>query len=168
MTTKATTMTMAEPPTLTAAAAAPPFRERGSLSVFVAVIAPVLFLLCGLVVDGGGRLLAMERAREVAQEAARAGGEEISVSQLLAGNGYVLDSDAVKAAVAAYLSRVSAEGGDRYTLVGSPTVKGTQVTVTLSTVYHTSLLDLIHVNAFTVTTTGSAEFVHGVSEPEAH
>ncbi|GAB2677262.1 hypothetical protein GCM10027271_42610 [Saccharopolyspora gloriosae] len=47
-------------------------RDRGSVSVLVAVLLPALLLLLALVVDGADRMRALARADAVAAEAARA------------------------------------------------------------------------------------------------
>ena len=48
-------------------------QRGGSSSVLAAIVAPMLLVLAGLVVDGGGQLAAAREAQAVAAEAARAG-----------------------------------------------------------------------------------------------
>jgi hypothetical protein len=49
-------------------------RERGAIGAFVAVIAPVVIALIGLVYDGGLALEGRQRALNIAEQAARAAG----------------------------------------------------------------------------------------------
>lgn len=46
--------------------------DRGGIAVFVAICTVVLLAIAGLVLDGGGKLRATERADALALEAARA------------------------------------------------------------------------------------------------
>jgi hypothetical protein len=57
-------------------------RERGSMSVFVVVFSLVVFLLAGLLVDGGAAINARLRAADIAEQAARAAGDRIDVEHL--------------------------------------------------------------------------------------
>ena len=54
--------------------------DRGSLSLFVVVVFVALLVTIGLVVDGGGKIRALQRADAVAAQAARAGGQAIVAS----------------------------------------------------------------------------------------
>ena len=57
-------------------------RERGAIGAFVAVLAPVLIGLLGLVYDGGLALEGRQRALDVAEQAARAAGNHCDLSTL--------------------------------------------------------------------------------------
>ncbi|MFE3447437.1 pilus assembly protein TadG-related protein [Nonomuraea sp. NPDC059194] len=56
--------------------------ERGSMSVFTVLFSVVVFLLAGLLVDGGAAINARLRAADVAEQAARAGADRIDVEHL--------------------------------------------------------------------------------------
>lgn len=56
--------------------------ERGSMSVFTVLFSVVVFLLAGLLVDGGAAVNARLRAADVAEQAARAGADRIDVEYL--------------------------------------------------------------------------------------
>lgn len=56
--------------------------ERGSMSVFTVLFSVVVFLLAGLLVDGGAAINARLRAADVAEQAARAGADRIDVEYL--------------------------------------------------------------------------------------
>ncbi|MFC1419563.1 pilus assembly protein TadG-related protein [Streptacidiphilus cavernicola] len=129
--------------------------EAGTLSIFVAICATMMLMLTGLVMDGGGRLRAIERADALAQEAARAGGQQIDQAALLRGQGLKLDPAAAEAAANAYL--------DRNHITGTPVATTTMVTVTVDTTYRTSLLSIIGLDHLTVHGIGKARLVPGVS-----
>jgi hypothetical protein len=131
--------------------------EQGTLSIFVAICATALLMLTGLVIDGGGRLRAIERADAIAQEAARAGGQKIDQATLLQGHGIRLDPRQAEAAARQYLA------ANRIT--GTPVASTTLVTVTVTTTYHTSLLGLIGIDNLTVKGVGYARLVPGVTTP---
>ncbi|MEV0581816.1 pilus assembly protein TadG-related protein [Nonomuraea sp. NPDC050310] len=56
--------------------------DRGSMSVFTVLFSVVVFLLAGLLVDGGSAINARLRAADVAEQAARAGADRIDVEHL--------------------------------------------------------------------------------------
>ncbi|GAA5043550.1 hypothetical protein HNP84_004447 [Thermocatellispora tengchongensis] len=58
--------------------------ERGSMSVFAVVFSVVVFLLAGLLVDGGAAINARLRAADIAEQAARAAADQIDVEHLRA------------------------------------------------------------------------------------
>jgi Flp pilus assembly protein TadG len=97
------------------------------VSVFVAGIAVALILLIGLVVDGGGRLRAAQRADTLAAEAARSAAQEIDAGRVVADGTVSVSPDAATAAVASYLSAAGASG----TATVSPDGRTISVTVTM-------------------------------------
>lgn len=50
--------------------------QRGSAALFVAVFAPAMIFMAGLVIDGGSALEARQRASDTAEQAARAAVQE--------------------------------------------------------------------------------------------
>ncbi|WP_236668055.1 MULTISPECIES: TadE/TadG family type IV pilus assembly protein [unclassified Nonomuraea] len=56
--------------------------ERGSMSVFTVLFSVVVFLLAGMLVDGGAAINARLRASDVAEQAARAGADQVDVDHL--------------------------------------------------------------------------------------
>lgn len=58
--------------------------QRGSMSIFTVIFSVVVFLLAGLLVDGGAAINARLRAADVAEQAARAAADEIDVEHLRA------------------------------------------------------------------------------------
>ena len=58
-----------------------PLADRGAISVFVAVLAVAFLAAAGLALDGGRRLGAISEARDVADNAARACAQGISIEE---------------------------------------------------------------------------------------
>ncbi len=128
-------------------------RESGSLTVFVAVISLALFIMVGLVVDGGSALAADRSAYSAAEQAARAGAGQISVSQLRSKGVVVLnDSRAVSAA----LSYATAAG-----FPATAYVSGNTVIVHISYYKPTAIISLIGIDSLHITATASAQNVEG-------
>lgn len=57
-------------------------RDRGTVAMFTAIFALFVIMLAGLLVDGGLAIHARERAADIAEQAARAGANEIDVMAL--------------------------------------------------------------------------------------
>ncbi|GII90950.1 pilus assembly protein TadG-related protein [Sinosporangium siamense] len=56
--------------------------DRGSMSVFTVIFSVVVFLLAGLLVDGGATINARLRAADIAEQAARAAADRIDEDHL--------------------------------------------------------------------------------------
>ena len=69
-------------------------RDRGRVSVFVAVALIGVLVIIGLTFDGIGRIRAYQRAANLAAEAARAGGQAIDVATAIGGGPAAVDEDA--------------------------------------------------------------------------
>ncbi|MGV9304791.1 TadE/TadG family type IV pilus assembly protein [Nonomuraea sp. NPDC003727] len=83
--------------------------ERGSMSVFTVLFSVVVFLLAGLLVDGGAAINARLRAADVAEQAARAGADRIDVEHLRqTGQARLLGQDEVCARAAEVVEAYSA------------------------------------------------------------
>ncbi|MER7501205.1 flp pilus-assembly TadE/G-like family protein [Nonomuraea pusilla] len=104
-------------------------RERGSMSVFTVLFSVVVFLLAGLLVDGGAAINARLRAADVAEQAARAGADQVDVESLRAGGEVRLLGEGQVCARAGEI--VAAQGGDGVAL-GRCQVEAAQVTVEVS------------------------------------
>ncbi|MFI7103279.1 TadE/TadG family type IV pilus assembly protein [Streptomyces sp. NPDC050161] len=138
-----------------------PWREdRGGIAVFVAIITIPLIALGGLlVVDGLGRLRAVERADALALEAARAGAQGIDAGQAVTGAAVTADPRAAAAAARTYLSRSGVEG--TVTVHG-----GTDLSVSVHDTYSTKFLSLVGVTSMPADGHGRAALLHGVTVPE--
>ncbi len=56
--------------------------DRGSVTMYTVLIAPVVLLLAGLLVDGGLAIHARQRADDIAEQTARAGANDIDQDNL--------------------------------------------------------------------------------------
>lgn len=92
--------------------------ERGSVSLFTIGIVVAALLLTALIVDGGRVRLHRRLAGDIAQQAARAGAQELDEGSRLSG-GLVLDGDDANAAAYAV---VAASGADGSVAIGARTV----------------------------------------------
>ncbi|MFD7919581.1 hypothetical protein ACFV3R_10190 [Streptomyces sp. NPDC059740] len=88
-------------------------RDDGALSLFVLVTIVGLFAVAALVVDGGGKLRALNNAEGVANEAARAGGQAIDAGKAISGEGVTVDRNAAVAAARSYLAHAGVSGSVR-------------------------------------------------------
>jgi hypothetical protein len=131
-------------------------REAGSVTVFVAITALGILILCGLVVDGGAKLRAVQQADRTATEAARAAGQAVDPAALAGGEAR-LDRQAAVHAATAFL--VAAQATSTATI----SADGTAVEVTVTTTAPTVFLGLIGIGSFTVTGHGQATIVHAVT-----
>jgi hypothetical protein len=95
--------------------------EAGSVSALVAVVALGLVMVAGLAYDGGRIIAAQATARDLASGAARAGAQEIDLTELRDTGTPLLDPDRAAAAAEAYLARTGHSGRVR--------VEGTAITV---------------------------------------
>lgn len=127
-------------------------RDRGALSLLLAVLFIPLACLAGLVVDGGAKLNADQNAIGIAQEAARAGAALVDPSTAYATGTFVVDEPAAILAARAYLAAVQMPGlQGRVTADGATAI---EVTVTLTTA--TRFLALIGIDSMTSTATARA------------
>ncbi|MBV7249280.1 TadE/TadG family type IV pilus assembly protein [Streptomyces sp. MW-W600-10] len=129
-------------------------RDRGGVELFMPIMALACFVILGLVVDGTGALNANSDATYQAQEAARAGAQQIDPGQAITGEAIVVDPDAAAAAAQDYLA---ASGLD-----GSVTVSGDgkSISVTVTGSYEPLFASLIGFDALPVTGEGKATLLH--------
>lgn len=104
--------------------------ERGSMSVFTVLFSVVVFLLAGLLVDGGAAINARLRAADIAEQAARAGADRIDVEYLRATGQARLLGDSEVCARADEV--VGAHDGDEVTRGRCEVSGGLEVTVTVT------------------------------------
>lgn len=128
--------------------------ERGSISAFLACLALGLFVVVGLVVDGGRVLAARRTAIDVAEEAARSGAGQLSVDALRRGS-YVIDPSGAAQAVDAALRAAG--------MTGTTSVSGDTVTVSVRTNVPTTILGIVGLHSFSVTGVAMATNLHGVA-----
>ncbi|HET7477090.1 MAG TPA: TadE family protein [Dermatophilaceae bacterium] len=118
--------------------------DRGSVSVWIATGGVVMIVLVGMAVDLGGQVYAQQHARDVARQAARAGGQQLQAAAAIRGRGALVDP-----AVAVRAARTYLAASD---VTGSATVSGGDtVVVDTTAVYTTKFLSIIGLNRLTVT-----------------
>ena len=131
--------------------------DEGSITLFVCVAALGLLLLAGLVVDGGEKVRALQRADRLAAEAGRVGGQAIDVRAAIPGDVPRVDPAQAVRTSQAYLTAQGASGTARVTDAGRALV--VDVTVSSPTV----VLGLIGVNSLTVHGESTVRLVRGVT-----
>ncbi|GAB3152025.1 hypothetical protein GCM10027161_52940 [Microbispora hainanensis] len=112
----------------------PAGRERGSMSVFVVLFSGVVFLLAGLLVDGGAAMNARLKAADIAEQAARAAADQIDVETLRATGEVRLLAD--EGAVCGEAEKITADQGADGVRMTECTVGGGQADVTVGVSVH--------------------------------
>jgi hypothetical protein len=130
--------------------------DEGAVSLFVIVLAVALLAAGGRVVDGGGKIRALERADESAREAARAGTQMLEVPAAVRGQSVTVEPAAAARAARSYLAAAGAEG--------TVSVSGRTVTVSTRVVYQPVFLGFVGVGPVTVTGEASARPVMSSDE----
>jgi hypothetical protein len=134
--------------------------DAGSVSLFVAVAAFAVLVLTGLVVDGSGKIRALQRADATAQEAARAGGQVLALPAAVRGQSSRVQAAAAAAAARGYLRDAGVDGQVMIVDGG----RGLHVTTSLS--YSPTFLSMIGVGALGVTGRADARLVRGVFQEQ--
>lgn len=130
-------------------------REDGSLSILVVGLATALLMVSGLLYDGSQILTARREAFAVADNAARAGAQALDVGTLRTSGTTRLDPIAASQAVRSYLNRVGH--------AGTVLVDGDRVEVVVSITVDMHLLSAVGLPSRTVTGTGQARAVRGIT-----
>lgn len=132
--------------------------QSGRVTAFVIIMVTAILLFAGLVLDGGLALAAKVRAVGEAQEAARAGAQEIDLAAYRATGTLRLLPQQASAAARSYLAAAGHSG--------SVSVAGNTVNVTVTISQPTELLGLIGIGSITVTGSGQAQPQRGIDGPE--
>ncbi|MFI7578721.1 pilus assembly protein TadG-related protein [Micromonospora sp. NPDC049497] len=127
-------------------------RDDGRVSVFLAVAAVGVLTIIALAFDGAGQLRTLQRAENLAAEAARAGGQSIDRATAIEGGPKQINQPQARQAVAEYLTAAGSTGHTvTFPVVDGETLVQVEVTVT----YQRSLLGLVGFDR-TVTVSGRA------------
>ncbi|MEU3464632.1 pilus assembly protein TadG-related protein [Streptomyces sp. NPDC006733] len=118
------------------------------MSLFFAVAALAIFMVMGLLVDGGGALNAANRATSLAQEAARTAGEQLDPAQAIEGTAITIDPDAARTAAQDYLAAAGVQGDVEITDGGQT------LSVNVHSTYQTLFASMV--GKSTIQVTGSA------------
>ncbi|MDC5698073.1 pilus assembly protein TadG-related protein [Intrasporangium calvum] len=133
--------------------------EQGSISIWIATSGLVMIILVGLAVDLGGQVHAQQYARDIAAQAARAGGQQLQASLAVRGLAARADPGPAVAAARAYLTAAD--------LTGTASLRGGDtVIVTTSATYDTKFLGLIGINQLTVTAAAESRIARTVGGVE--
>jgi Flp pilus assembly protein TadG len=128
--------------------------EEGSISAFVVLLLIAIFVLMGLVVDGGSAISAHQAATDEAEQAARAGAGALSLDALRDGSVQIDQAEAIDAA-------------EQFTVAaghpGVVTVSSGTVNVTVEYQIHTDILGIIGIDSLPVSASASAVDVQGVT-----
>ncbi|HST67666.1 MAG TPA: Tad domain-containing protein [Mycobacteriales bacterium] len=118
--------------------------DRGSTALFVAVFAPAIIFMAGLVVDGGAALEAKQRASDIAEQAARAGAGQCDVAKLRSQGTCFVDLSLVPGAVEVYRTSPGVTGFD-WEPIADPNNPGENngVRVTVTMRFDTTLLGIM-------------------------
>ncbi len=122
--------------------------DRGSGTVWAIGIVAVVALLAGAVLDGGNAMAARVQALDIAQQAARAGANQLDLAALRNQGLVRLDPGAAQAAAQAFLREAGATGTVAATVA--------QVSVTVTRSQPTLVLQAIGVDAIGMTATATA------------
>lgn len=140
--------------------------DTGAASVLVVGLIVVLMVVAGLVVDGGRAVNARATITDDAEQAARAGANQVDKALLRDGGGVRIDPDAARPAAVDYLVGLGYPAADV-----TATADDERVTVTVERDVPTALLSLIMINSFHVSGSATARVAVGVTDeiapPEA-
>ncbi|MEV4490972.1 hypothetical protein AB0K04_12730 [Micromonospora coxensis] len=127
-------------------------RDEGRVSLFLAVTMAGVLAIIGVAYDGAGQLRSLQRADNLAAEAARSGGQAVDRARAIEGGPKEIDEADARAAVRDYLA---AAGVTRYR-VTFPVVGGEkQIQVRVTVTYRRHMLGLFGMDS-TVTVSGEA------------
>ena len=129
--------------------------QHGQVTAYVVITTVAALLFGGIALDGGLALAAKVRAVGQAQEAARAGAQEIDLAAYRADGTLRLASNRAATAARNHLA------ASHHT--GLVSVTGNTVTVTVTINQRTQLLGLVAVDTITVTGRGEAQPQRGIS-----
>lgn len=131
-------------------------QDRGSASLFVLIAVVGLMLAIGLVVDGGRKVEALQRADALAQEAARTASQQLIAHRSVRGLSPQIDTATAQQAAGAYLAAAGVRG--------SATASATTVTVTATVTEPTTFLAAIGITDVSATATATARIVRGLDQ----
>lgn len=126
-------------------------KEKGSISVAVALGALCMIPVVGVAADFGGQAVSEQRARTVAAEAARAGGQRVQLDALTRGHQAQPDTVLAVGAAHEYLAQAGVSG--------SVSMAGNTITVNVTGSYDCIFLSILGVASLPVSGTASADVV---------
>jgi len=133
--------------------------ERGSISIWMVTSSFVMMVLVGLAVDLGGQVHAQQRARDLAAQAARTGGQQVQAAPAIEGRYLQVDASAARSDAEAYLSAAGIDG--TVSISGGDTI-----TVNVTDSYEPRFLALLGIDHLDVTGTATARLVRSLGGTE--
>ena len=133
-----------------------PTGDAGAISVIVVLLTGALFALAGLVWDGGRAITARQHAADLAEQAARAGANDLDLTVLRTTGADAVDAPHAIADACRYVT-VAAPGSGCFA-----TATGDAVTVHVTTHTPTALLGIIGLSSLTTHGYATASAVRGV------
>ncbi|MET8983206.1 pilus assembly protein TadG-related protein [Streptomyces sp. NPDC004539] len=132
--------------------------DDGQVTPFLVILTAAIIMFAGLLLDGGLALAAKTRALGEAQEAARAGAQALDLTAYRTDGTVRLDPTQARTLARTYLATTKD--------TGTVTATTTTVTVTVTAHQTTQLLRFIGLDTLTVTATGTAHPVRGITTPD--
>lgn len=132
--------------------------EEGMVTAFVTILTVAIIFVIGLVLDGGYILAAKREASNVAEQAARAGAQELSEDVVRDTGRVELAGDRARVAAESFVARRGHRGQAR--------IEGGSVVVTVEVDRSLLILGAAGLADVVVTGTGSARPVVGIDAPE--
>ena len=133
--------------------------EQGSITLWMVTASFAMMMLVGLAVDLGGQVLAQQRARHVAGQAARAGGQEVQAAPAVQGRYVAINAAAARNAAQDYLSSAGVNGTVSVT-------DGTTITVHVIDTYRPKFLSIIGLGDLPITGEASARLIRTIAGSE--
>jgi Flp pilus assembly protein TadG len=134
--------------------------DAGAVTVILLLLAGAFFGFAGLVWDGGRAITARQHAADLAEQAARAGADELDLAAVRGQDADAIDTPRAIADACRYV-RVTTPGAECVA-----TATSTAVTVLVTTRTPTVLLGLAGLSSLTTRGSATASAVHGVISGE--
>lgn len=130
-------------------------RDRGSITVWLALSAVVMIILVGVAVDLCGQVYAKQRCQDIAAQAARAGGQQLDAGTAIRGQGAIADPSAAVGAAKTYIAGTT-------DVTGTATATADTVNVTTNSTYQTKFLSIIGIGSLPVSGHAQAHITRAV------
>ena len=128
--------------------------DAGAVSVFAVIAATILVMFVGVAVDLSGLVHTLERAQDVARQAARAAAEAADAPRAMRGEGPAVDSARAVQAGQLYLSTAG--------MTGTVQVSADTVTVSASASYSPVILGLVGLGPRSLNGTSTARITRAL------
>lgn len=129
--------------------------DRGGLGIFAGIFMAGILMLLMVVWDAASQVRTMQRADNIAAQAARAAGQQIDLDEAIAGREKKVDPVRAQAAAAAYLSAAGATGEVTF----SPDLR--QITANVTLPYQPTFGGLPYRSPVTISGHATAQLITG-------